>query len=93
MTIKLNRIFASGIAAVAMSAALVAGTPAQAESRTFIYGTLGSAKYEGVAPTHLRKSFNRSYKRAFKSDRRALRANRSHSKRNFHGKTRIRISR
>lgn len=63
MTMKLNTKMIAGLAAAAFSAALIAATPAQAESRTFAYGTYGSAKYEGIGSNNVLRSANRSFKR------------------------------
>ena len=43
----LTRIVTTGLTAVALSTALFIAGPAQAESRTFPYGTIGSVKYDG----------------------------------------------
>ena len=56
MTVKLNKITTAVVAAAALSAATLSAGTAQAESRTFAYGTYGSAKYEGVAPAGLKRS-------------------------------------
>ena len=90
---NLNTKMIAGIAAAAVSAALMAATPAQAESRTFAYGTYGSIKYEGAhAPKH-----NRYVNRSFKSTGRALRSGKSDRRHNFSGgnryKSKIKISR
>ncbi|MDH3741610.1 MAG: hypothetical protein OER56_08435 [Hyphomicrobiales bacterium] len=58
---KLNTTMIAGLTAAAVSAALMATTPAQAESRTFAYGTYGGVKYEGVGSKKARRSSNRSF--------------------------------
>ncbi len=75
----LTRIVTTGLTAAALSTALFIAGPAQAESRTFAYGTIGSAKYDGVAPNHLRESVNRSSQRG----RAALRVRASDRRQNF----------
>lgn len=89
----MNAKMIAGLTAAALSAALMAATPAQAESRTFAYGTYGSAKYEGVGPAKSRKFSNRSVKR----NRSTLRFGQSDRRKNFSRgnsyKSRIKISR
>ncbi len=93
MSTNFTSIFTSGLTAAAMVAALFIAGPVQAESRTFPYGTLGSAKYEGVAPAHVRKSYNRSFNKSLKRSRSALRMKRKNRPKGFHSRTRIKISR
>lgn len=93
MTTKLNTKMIAGLTAAALSAALMAATPAQAESRTFAYGTYGSAKYEGIGANNVLRSVNRSFKR----NQSALRVGTSKRRHNFSSgnsyKSRIKISR
>ncbi|NNE24513.1 MAG: hypothetical protein HKN11_18075 [Rhizobiales bacterium] len=90
---KFNTTLIAGLAAAAVSAALMTATPAQAETRTFAYGTFGGVKYEGVGAKKARKSFNRS----FKNKGAALRFGNSSRRHNFSSgnryRSKIKISR
>ncbi len=93
LNMHLTKIVTTGLTAAAFSTALFIAAPAQAESRTFAYGTTGSAIYDSNAPHHLRSSVNRSLQR----DQAALRVRVNDRRHNFttgHRKTnRIKISR
>jgi len=92
MTMKLNAKMMAGLTAAAVSAALMAATPVQAESRTYPYGTYGSAKYEGIGANNVLRSVNRSTKR-----NQSLRVGGSERRHNFSSgnsyKSKIKISR
>ena len=89
----MKKTMITGLMAAALSTAMLAATAAQAEPRTFLYGTYGAAKYDGTPTPQMRKAANHGFKR----DRTALRPLTSEKRQNFstgsRKRTQIKISR
>ena len=89
----MNKTMITGLMAAALSTAMLAATPAQAEPRTFLYGTAGAAKYDGTPTPQMRHAAKHGIKR----DRAALRPLTSERRQNFstgqRKRTQIKISR